>query len=159
MSDAQVLVTGKYFSGLGLRAIGPVLQELVLSAQVELHLMSYLLTEPAAPLVDLLESVLEKGVRVTAVLNAFEGNSRSLLGRLQTLAEKHTHARVLVYSDEQSGPLHAKALVADRRRAVVGSANLSWGGLVTNNEVALLVDDDSAWVLASLIDRLASQVS
>ncbi len=158
LSDAQVLVTGKYFSGLGLRAIGPVLQELVLSARGELHLMSYLLTESASPLIDLLEEVLEKGVRVTAVLNAYEGNSRPLLSRLLTLGVKHLHARVFVYSGEESGPLHAKVLVADRKRAVVGSANLSWGGMVTNNEIALLVEDGSAWALASLIDRLASQL-
>lgn len=159
LSDAQVLVTGKYFSGLGLRAIGPVLQELVLSAQGELHLMSYLLTESASPLIDLLEGALEKGVRVTAVLNAYEGNSRPLLSRLQALGEKHLHARVFVYSDEESGPLHAKVLVADRKRAVVGSANLSWGGMVTNDEIGLLVEDGSAWALASLVDRLASQLA
>lgn len=158
MSDAQVLVTGKYFAGLRLRAIGPVLQEMLLSAHDEIHMMSYLLTDSAAALVDLLGEVLEKGVRVTVVVNAYEGNSIPLLNRLQALGQKHRHARVFVYSDEQSGPLHAKVLVADRKRAVVGSANLSWGGMVTNNEVALLVRDSSAWVLASLIDRLASQL-
>jgi len=121
--------------------------------------MSYLLTESASPLIDLLEGALEKGVRVTAVLNAYEGNSRPLLSRLQALGEKHLHARVFVYSDEESGPLHAKVLVADRKRAVVGSANLSWGGMVTNDEIGLLVEDGSAWALASLVDRLASQLA
>jgi phosphatidylserine/phosphatidylglycerophosphate/cardiolipin synthase-like enzyme len=159
LKDAQVLVTGKCFSGLGLRAIGPVLQELVLSAQEEIHLMSYLLTDSAAPLIDMLEEVLEKGVRVTAVVNSYEGNSKPLLNRLQALAQKHRHARVFVYSDADKGSLHAKVLVADRKRAVVGSANLSWGGMVTNNEISLLVEDSSAWALASLIDRLATQLT
>lgn len=67
-------------------------------------------------------------------------------------------AKLLIVNTED-GPLHAKVLVADRKSAVVGSANLSWGGMVTNNEVALLVQDNSAWTLASLIDRLASQLS
>src|SRR5947209_2244321 len=104
-----------------------------------------------------MEEVLEKGIRVTAVLNAFEGNSKLLLSRLQTLGQKHLHARVFVYTDAESGPLHGEVLIADRKRAVVGSANLSWGGMVTNNEIGLLAENSSAWTLATLADRLASR--
>lgn len=68
MSEAQVLVTGRHFSGFGLRAIGPVLQELVASAKDELHVMAYLLTESAAPLVDQLQSALERGIKLIVVL-------------------------------------------------------------------------------------------
>lgn len=158
MSDAQVLVTGRHLAGSGLRAIGPVLQDLVQSAQNELHLIAYLVTDSAAPLVDLLESALDKGVKITLILNDFEGNSAEIKDRLRSLARSHRHARFVTYSEDESGPLHAKVLVADRNKAVVGSANLSWGGLVTNNEIALLVQDSSAWALAGLIDRLASQL-
>jgi phosphatidylserine/phosphatidylglycerophosphate/cardiolipin synthase-like enzyme len=159
MSDSQILVTGKYFSSFGLRSIGPVLQELVSTAETEVHLLAYLLTESAAPLVDLLDAALERGVKVTIVLNNFAGNSPELTKHLQSLNETYGHAKVVTYSQEESGPLHAKVLVSDRKRALVGSANLSWGGMVTNNEIAVLIQDNSAWVLASLIDRLVSQLS
>jgi phosphatidylserine/phosphatidylglycerophosphate/cardiolipin synthase-like enzyme len=159
MNDAQVLVTGRHLAGPGLRAIGPVLQDLILSAQNELHLMAYLMTESAAPLVDLLESALGRGIKVTLVLNDFPGNSAEMMSRLRSLRQRHGRAIIVTYSEGEGGPLHAKVLVADRRRAVVGSANLSWGGMVTNNEVALLVEDSSAWVLATLIDRLVSQLN
>ena len=156
--SAQVLVTGRYFAGFGLRAIGPVLQELIQSAEVELHLIAYLLTESGAPLIELLEIALERGVKVTFILNEYEGNSAELKSRLRSMAQRHEHAKLLTYNEKESGSLHAKVLVADRKRAVVGSANLSWGGMVTNNEIAVLVEDGSAWELASLIDRLGTQI-
>ena len=38
--------------------------------------------------------------------------------------------------------LHGKMLVADRKRVIIGSANLTEGGLHRNHEVCLLLDSD-----------------
>ena len=50
--------------------------------------------------------------------------------------------------------LHAKVIVVDRKGAVIGSANFSWGGMVANYEVGVLIDGYEAWKMAKLIDEL-----
>jgi phosphatidylserine/phosphatidylglycerophosphate/cardiolipin synthase-like enzyme len=51
--------------------------------------------------------------------------------------------------------LHAKVLVVDRKKAIVGSANFSWGGMYSNYEVGLLIEGEPAWKLAEIIDCLS----
>lgn len=159
MSNAELLVTGKYFAGQGLRGVMPAMQELVLAARSELHVAAYVLTEGAAPLIDLVERAVASGVRLTWVANQMNGSGRQIQKRLETLQQQYDHARVRYFADPDGSQLHAKVLVADRRRAVLGSANYSWGGLVANHEVGVLLDGDLAWRLAGLIDGLASSAA
>jgi phosphatidylserine/phosphatidylglycerophosphate/cardiolipin synthase-like enzyme len=72
MSDAQILVTGRYFTGHGLRAVEPVVQELIVSAQEEIHILAYLITETAIPLLHLLRGAAERGVTVTIAVCKWE---------------------------------------------------------------------------------------
>jgi cardiolipin synthase len=51
--------------------------------------------------------------------------------------------------------LHAKVLVVDRSIALVGSANLSFHGMVSNHEMALVVRGPTAEVIAERFDMLA----
>ena len=156
-TDIQVLVTGSRFTGRGFRAIEPVMGELIRSAQEEIHIAAYVLTPSALSLLGLIEGALKRGVRVTAIINNLEQQPHGVTARLQMMAESFSHMRLSSISSREGGQLHAKVLVADRKVAVMGSANLTWGGLVTNHELALLISGDAAWHLASLIDILMSQ--
>jgi phosphatidylserine/phosphatidylglycerophosphate/cardiolipin synthase-like enzyme len=51
--------------------------------------------------------------------------------------------------------LHAKVIVSDRDKAVVGSANFSWGGMTSHYEVGVYVDGDEAETLAKMIESVA----
>jgi phosphatidylserine/phosphatidylglycerophosphate/cardiolipin synthase-like enzyme len=51
--------------------------------------------------------------------------------------------------------LHAKVLVADRSAALVGSSNLTFHGLVSSHELAVLVRGPLAGEIADRIDMLA----
>jgi cardiolipin synthase len=68
-----------------------------------------------------------------------------------------TRART-VHSFESNGKdyLHAKALIIDRKKAIIGSANLSWGGMFSNHEIAVLLEGKEMWSLASLLELLAN---
>jgi len=63
---------------------------------------------------------------------------------------------VVVYdfTDPEKRQLHAKIIVADRKKAIVGSANLSWGGMYSNYEIGLLIEGEAAWKLAEIVDTL-----
>jgi phosphatidylserine/phosphatidylglycerophosphate/cardiolipin synthase-like enzyme len=52
--------------------------------------------------------------------------------------------------------LHAKVIVADRKKAILGSANFSWGGMSSHYEIGVLLEGKDAWTLSELVDEIAS---
>lgn len=52
--------------------------------------------------------------------------------------------------------LHAKVVVVDREKAVLGSANFSWGGMSAHYEVGVLLEGPEAWTLSKLVDDVAN---
>lgn len=157
MSDSQILVTGRYFTGHGLRAVEPVVQELIISAKEEIHILAYLITETVIPLLHLLKDPMTRGVKVTIVINNYKGCSETVKEELLALGQ-FGHIQVVDFSDSEGSLLHAKVLVMDRSRAVFGSANFSWGGMVANHEIGVLLEGNAAWTLAHLIDDLVNRI-
>ena len=155
-TDIQILVTGSRFTGRGFRAIEPVMEELIQSAREEIHIAAYLCTPSATGLLGLLEDALERGVRVTAIIDNLAQQPREVSAKLQLMAARFSDMRLRNFCSP-GGHLHAKVLVTDRKAAVMGSANLTWGGLVANHELALLISGDTAWHLASLLDALVPE--
>jgi len=157
MNKIQVLVTGKYFLGSGFRAVEPVLEELISSAQEEIHIVAYLITESAIPLLNLLESAIQRGIKVTFVVNDLNNHPNIIKKKLYSYSQNFPYVRIVNFQDPEGSQLHAKILIVDRKKAVVGSANFSWGGLINNHEVAILIENSYAWKLATLIDNLINK--
>ena len=126
-----------------------------MSARQDLHLLAYVMTSGALPLVKLIEDALSRGVKVTIVVNKSPDQDVGLRSELDALVQQFPHAGVRYYQDPDGSQLHAKVLVADRKQAVIGSANYSWGGLIANHEIGVLLKGKQAWELAAMIDSLA----
>lgn len=77
---------------------------------------------------------------------------------LNSLASSFTHVKIIDFSRINNQQLHAKILVVDRKKAVIGSANFSWGGMYANYEVGLFVEGEIAWELAGIIDALSAMI-
>jgi phosphatidylserine/phosphatidylglycerophosphate/cardiolipin synthase-like enzyme len=92
------------------------------------------------------------------VLNNYEGCSETIKEELRSLRQ-FAYVKVVDFSDPEGSLLHAKVLVMDRKKAVFGSANFSWGGMVANHEVGVLLEGNSAWTLATLIENLIGRIS
>lgn len=45
-------------------------------------------------------------------------------------------------------------LIVDRRKAIIGSSNLSWRGLIANHETALMLEHGEVGTLARAFDVL-----
>ncbi|MDR7554062.1 MAG: phospholipase D family protein [Armatimonadota bacterium] len=151
-----VLATGPELVGGSIRGIEPALVELIRSAASELHIAAYRVGPGSGILMDHVERALAAGVRVICVVSSTSSVDAETAARLARLRGSYPHMTLVDLAARGTGLLHAKAVVADRRRAIVGSANLTWGGLVANLEIALLVEGDPAWQIAALIDRLAT---
>jgi len=151
----QILVTGSNFTGLGFRAVEPVVRELVSSAKREIQVAAYLFSPAAIEFLMLLERALARGVRVTVVVNSLERQPKPIRDFLLSIEQKYPFARIVDFHDPSGGQLHAKILVVDRERAVVGSANFTWGGLVANHEICILVEGKPASDIALLLDQIS----
>lgn len=139
------------------RLTAAVLHELIASARHRILLVSfaaYTLTDVAADL----KLAVERGCTVDVVFET-EADSAG------TYAAPKSHPFQGIESirrwrwpgsyREPGAVLHAKLLVVDGRRALVGSANLTHRALTANLEVGVLVrDPDVAWQLEKHVQRL-----
>ncbi|GIV20579.1 MAG: endonuclease [Armatimonadota bacterium] len=158
MSSYQLLVTGRYFTGHEFRAVQPAVEEIILSAQDEVTIIAYLIAESAVDLLLKAQQAAARGVRVIFILNKPWTFSPVVRKNLLDMKARFPHVEIYAFDDVGGGELHAKVVIADRKKAVIGSANLSWGGMVVNHEVGVLVEGEPVWVLAGVIDRLISNL-
>jgi len=153
--NVKILATGLELIGKGIRGIEPVIEEIIRQANSEIHLMAYLVTPSAMKILRLLDEAAERGVKIRMVINNLGSQDATIVSALKSMSKKHPHVRIFNFNDPRGRQLHAKVIVVDRKKAVVGSANLSWGGMYSNYEIGLLVDGEPAWQLAAIIDFLA----
>jgi cardiolipin synthase len=157
MNRVQFLATGPKLLKAGVRAIEPVIEELIQQAECEIHIVAYMFTTQALHILDLLEKAAERGIKITIVINRLASQEEQVRARLEFLNHKFHYVRLVNFSDISGGQLHAKIVAVDRKRAVIGSANLSKGGMVTNYEIGVLIEGESVWKLAQLIDFFVNE--
>jgi len=153
----EILVTGPRLVGKGVRGIEPVIEEIISEASSEIHVVAYLLTPSALRIIGLLGRAAERGVRVTMIINDLKSQHPRIVTELRSLSRRFPHFRVISFTGPRGEQLHAKVIVADRKRAVVGSANLSWGGMYSNYEIGLLIEGEPAWELAKIVESLGGE--
>jgi cardiolipin synthase len=151
----EILVTGEKLTGKGFRAFQPAIEELIVTSHQEIHMAVYIFTPSAIQILHLLTRMAEKGIKLTLVINQIESQPAEIRTWIAETRNRFPHARIVDFFDLKGGHLHAKVIVGDRKKAIVGSANFSWGGMVANYEFGVMFDDDSAWKLAAAIDDLA----
>src|SRR4029078_5451194 len=128
------------------------IEEIIQHAQSEIHIMSYVLAPAAFHIVSLLEKAAERKVKVTLVINRLDLQERLVMNRLYSIEKKYpSFFRLVDFHDGNQSQLHAKVIVVDRKNAVIGSANLSWGGMVNNYEIGVYIEGPEAWTMAHLI--------
>jgi cardiolipin synthase len=154
MSEPRIVVTGPELLARGHRGVEPLVQELIETAKQEVQLVAYVLTPSAQRILDLLGDAAERGVRVSMIVNRLEDHEERVRRWLKEAGSRWKMFRVFDFSSPDRRELHAKVCISDRRRAVVGSANFSWGGLVSNYEVGVELEGHAAWRLAEVVDEL-----
>jgi len=158
MNRVQILATGSELIKEGIRGIEPVIEELINSAQKEIHIMAYIFTPSALHILHLLDQAAEKGVKITVVVNHKESQDKQIKAWLNSASKRFPYVTVADLSDPEGRQLHAKVIVSDRKRALIGSANFSWGGMVANYEIGVLLEGDLAWKMAELIDNFVANM-
>lgn len=151
----SVAATGLGWVGGGAGAIEGRLTHLITTADRELAFAIYAMS-PTARVWAALERAIDGGIFCTLVINRLESQHPEMRERLRTLRDRHRPTfRVLEFVGETDRDyLHAKIVVADRQRAIVGSANLTAHGLLLGHELAVCIDGPAAEEIAVRIDML-----
>lgn len=137
----------------GIGSFETALHELVLGSQRELVLLSYSLT--STELIEQLGARLYEGVRVRMVVDRLDGQqSRE---QLLSLAGRYESFELYDFVHNDVSSLHAKLAMADRREALLGSANLSWRGMTQNYEMAVRLRGNAVKQIARAVDSLLSR--
>ena len=153
----SLIVTGLGWLGGGVQAIENALLRLVNSAEHELGLAVYAMSPGPERLWAAFESAVDGGIRSTVIVDRLDEQNAAMRDWIQRLRSRHADTLRLVdfRGEDDYDHLHAKIVVADRRTAVVGSANLTAHGLLLAHELALLVEGPAAEEIASRLDLLA----
>jgi phosphatidylserine/phosphatidylglycerophosphate/cardiolipin synthase-like enzyme len=139
-SRTEVLVTGASWAGGGRRSIETGLRDLGSSARTELLGTIYSIAEFPESVIEMLGMSLGNGVTTRLLIEDYGRQYVRPRRRLEAL--RLAGAPLWIYSfDDAKSELHAKLWVADRRRYLVGSANLSRRGFRSSHELAVLGDD------------------
>ena len=128
-----------------------VAESLIRGAQRELLVVGYRVNETAFK--RLLQARGVAGISVTIVSDRGEDDARDLLEAWPASAVALRAFRGVEAVQGQS-LVHAKTIVADRRRALVGSANFSAGGFSNNVEIGVEVEGSVPEEIVQLIERL-----
>ncbi len=125
---------------------------LIAEAESTLHISQLYLNPDrlGLRLLDDLEAAAERGVELKVLFNLDESRNRQAVERLTEAGAKVVHG-----GRRPPGRLHAKLVVADRERALVGSTNWSGVSMYHNREINLLVaDPEVAGFFADWIEAL-----
>jgi phosphatidylserine/phosphatidylglycerophosphate/cardiolipin synthase-like enzyme len=158
-SGPEVAVTGDFWLGRGMSSIWSMVKDSMSKAENEIQIAAYAIGENSDEyeFFELLKEVLVRGVRVLIIVNRFANQRESVQKILLGLASKY---RSFVIKDfnphDKREDLHAKLIVIDHTTALVGSANLSFKGMVANHELMLRVSGKTAYSIGELLDRLSA---
>jgi PLD-like domain len=158
LDRVSIAVTGLSWLGSGVPSVEQEMNALVRSTRRELCLCAYSMTQGALRLLVEVGEVVSQGASALFVINRFMSQPRDVQVYLEELATAFPErCRLLDFvAPDPRSDLHAKILVVDRAAALVGSANLSFHGMVSNHEMAVVVRGPAAELIASRVDMLAA---
>ena len=152
----QILSSGDIFVEEGVMSIESKLLEMLDNTEYDLYIVMYTISGKPESFWNKLKNLLKKGIQVNFIIEGsiqHKTKTIDILNRLQ----KYRNFNLYFYSDEN--PLHAKLIVSDGKRAILGSANISGGGLVQNHEIAVYIEGEKAWTLKKLAKNLIKRLT
>ncbi len=163
----ELVWTGPVASRPTMRRTEQALLELIESARRELLLVSFV-TYEVPSIRSALRAAIDRGVKVTLLAESTEHNDTVTDQHpLRLVGNEYAHRMtVLIWASEarsaftqnRPGKLHAKFAIADRRRALLGSANLTDAALSRNIEAGVMITGGRVPnALCAEIDRLRAE--
>lgn len=157
LNKVSLAVTGMAWLGSGIPSVDQEIVSLVRGARHEIALCAYSMTAGGMAFLREMRDVAGQGVITTVIVNEFVRQPQEiqsyLIDAVRMLPQQW---RVLDFVPPfPQSELHAKVLVVDRAAALVGSPNVSFHGMFSNHEMAVVVRGPLAETVAARVDMLA----
>lgn len=149
-SNAEIVATGDKWIGYGITPTEHAIKEMINKSKKFLLITVFIISE--SKVLKNIEKALNRGVNVEIFIHNDKEFSRSIQSDLIELQEKYSHINVFIAPNEF---MHAKVLISDKKKVLIGSANLTRSGLSKNYELGILLDNPKiAYKLEKIIKRL-----
>lgn len=157
-ANIRIVVSGSTWMGDGLGSVESALYDLFKGARNEVTIVAYSITASKIldPIFEQIEGLLKRSILVRIIVNRFSELYGSAQGRLRNLEQRYRPFLELFSfdPDKEKADLHAKIIMVDRQKALVGSANLSLRGLLDNHELGVIVEGSIVADIGKAIDKL-----
>lgn len=154
----QILSSGNIFVEQGVISIETKLLEMLDETENDLYIIMYVISEKPENFWMKLENLLKRNVKVNFVIEGPKYREHQKVSNiLNRFKKEYKSFHLYLFFDKY--PLHAKLLVSDGKRAILGSANISGGGIVQNHEIAVYIEGEKAWTLKKLAKELIHKIS
>jgi len=153
-NEVKIVVTGTDWMGGGIGSVESTLAELFKTATNEIYISAYSIGNSSDLLFEWVEKALLRGIRIKIVINRLNEQPSEVVSKLVNLANEFSYMSIFEFPSSEGVDLHAKIIVADHNRALVGSSNLSKRGIFTNYEMGILIDGQLAATVANKVNKL-----
>jgi phosphatidylserine/phosphatidylglycerophosphate/cardiolipin synthase-like enzyme len=135
----QLVTTGEKWIGYGVQTINSKIVELLKSAKDSIFLSIFIITDNA--ILEIIKEKLDAGIEIE--IYCFENsdfNNKYIVDTLQQYSFQYDYFNYYKITEDV---LHAKVLIIDDTKIVIGSANLTYGGFVKNYEMGIYLEDNA----------------
>lgn len=139
-------------SALGARRSDSVLRELIRGSTEEIVVLGYEVSD-----VDIISALAERASLGASVDLLVDSVQTPVSRLIDVWPDGAGPARIWTTTNASNGRpyrLHAKAVISDQRRCMVGSANLTYSGLHTNLELGVLIEGSFARRLRRYVSEM-----
>ncbi len=142
------MATGEGWVGSGIRSFSSMINEVIRGCRNSLSLTVYAISDKE--IIQSIENALERGVSVEIfVYHNDSSTANESIRNIFALEKNYRNLLLHMISDKL---LHAKVLVSDGKKVIIGSANVTFSGMVTNYEMGMLVEDEQ--IAFNILDLL-----
>ncbi|MDQ0878967.1 phosphatidylserine/phosphatidylglycerophosphate/cardiolipin synthase-like enzyme [Paenibacillus sp. V4I3] len=155
-TDIKILATGLGWLGNGVESFTSNVEEIILGAKYEVLVGSYNISTGAMDVLELFNTPLSRGVDVRILINKYNEHHSAVRSYLESLSRKYMGISIYDFTHPDGFDLHAKMIVVDREKAIIGSSNISRRGFFENHELSVMITGNQVSKVASAFDSLVS---
>lgn len=133
-NEIEIVATGEKWEGKDVRATSEVIKELIKSTNNSLILTAFILSDENV--FDQLQMALDRGISVDLFINNPNKRISRFIDDIIQLEKEYINLKVYMIKDVV---FHSKVLVSDGKQVLIGSANFTKSGLLTNYELGVLI--------------------
>ncbi|WJH31339.1 phospholipase D-like domain-containing protein [Paenibacillus sp. CC-CFT742] len=153
-TELKILATGLGWLGNGVESITLNTQQMICHAKYEICIAAYNIGPGAISFIELLHHPLSRGVDVRILINKFSKHPNVVKSKLDELFKRYSTITLYDFVHPEGYDLHAKMIIADREKAIIGSSNISKRGFFDNHELAVLMSGNEVLKIANAFESL-----